>query len=335
MPAPAPYLRSVATAIPPTQLSRVTLRDREHDRYEAQLAALTPALRARLETQLGIENVTEHRGPPSELARTATARALERAGLAAHSLGAILDFSTMPGDYPAIAALTNQVQHDLGAERAVPFAVSGSGCAGGLLALRVAAAWLEAHGGSALLFGADCLPSDGRCSLPISLMGDAASAAVLSAEPPPAGGGLRLRAVTTTTVGQHHALVRAVGSPPRIEVDAAAFEERILPLHFVMCQRVLQRALAAAHRPASAITHLVYPNTTALDRSSVLRALDLPGAELCGPGPTHLGHAFANDLFINFPDLAQLEPATTIAMLGVGSGFTWGAAIFDVEAPAA
>jgi 3-oxoacyl-[acyl-carrier-protein] synthase III len=162
-------------------------------------------------------------------------------------------------------------------------------------------------------------------------MGDAASAVVLSAGPALTGPRIVVRAVTTTTLGTHHALVRAAGCPPRIEVDAAAFERNILPVHFVMCERVLSRALDQAGIRREAISHLVYPNTSALDRSSVARALGFPPEALTGPGPRHLGHAFASDLLLNLPERTTLEPGTTVALLGVGSGFTWGAAILDVE----
>ena len=328
------YLRSSAFEIPPGRVPMEEIRRRERGRYAEQLAALTPALRTRLEAQLGVTSVAQHPGRPSELALPAVTRALERAGVQPAELGAILDYSTLPGDHPGVAALANQVQGALGADRAVPFGVSGSGCAGWLVALRVAATWLCAHGGATLLFGADCSPVVGRCSLPVSIMGDAASAAVLSVIPPRSTPRLRLLAVTTTTLGTHHALIRASGSPPRIEIDAGAFEQFVLPLHFVMCERVLTRALTEAARTRDSITHLVYPNTTALDRASVERALALPSARFPGPGPEQLGHAFANDLLINLPDPLALEPPATIAMVGVGSGFTWGAAILDVE-PAA
>ena len=331
MPARSIHILGSAAEIPSERVPTSTIVEAERERYEAQLGALSPAVRARLESQLGIEAIRCHSGVPSRLASIAAARALRAAGVDAGQIDALIDCSTMAGDHPGIAALANQIQAELGATRAVPFAVQGSGCAGLLVAMRVACSWLQDRGGPVLLFGADCVPSGSRCSLPISIMGDAASAIVLDLAPPVGRAHYVLRAVTTTTLGVHHALVHAANHPPRIEVDAAAFEQRILPLHFVMCERVLTRALAEAERPRSSVTHVVYPNTTALDRASVGRALGFVPEQLTGPGPRDLGHAFANDLLINLPDPAVLPPSSMVAMLAVGSGFTWGAALFEVE----
>ena len=329
------YLRGIGTALPPERISVAAVLRQEGDRYERQMAALTPAFRRRLEAGLGIDEVAIHRGSSSSLALEAVARAVEHAGIRPSEIDAIIDFGTWPGDYPAIWCLANQIQAELGSPRATPLGVHGSGCAGLHLALRVAEAWLRRPADGprhALLVASDCVPVGGRVSLPVSIMGDAASALVISTDPGPSRPVVRLGAVATTTVGTHHALLRAEGAPPRIEVDAAAFEASILPIHFVMCQRVLQRALSHADHGIDNLGALVYPNTTALDRQSVARALSIPPDRVCGPGPATLGHAFANDLVINLPHFATLSIPTAIGLLAVGSGFTWGASVLHVLA---
>jgi hypothetical protein len=118
------------------------------------------------------------------------------------------------------------------------------------------------------------------------------------------------------------------GSPAIPEVDGASFEERILPLHFIMSHRVLVRALERAGKTLKDLRHLVYPNTTALDRTSVARSLGIGVEQLSGPGPRLLGHAFASDLVLNFPELpTNPGHAWCAALLAVGSGFNWGASI--------
>ncbi len=118
------------------------------------------------------------------------------------------------------------------------------------------------------------------------------------------------------------------GLPAIPEVDGRAFEERILPLHFIMSRRVLWRALRRANKQLEDVEHLVYPNTSALDRSSIARSLGLAAERLSGPGPRWLGHAFASDLVLNFPPLpGEPSPTWCVALLAVGSGFTWGAGI--------
>jgi hypothetical protein len=88
--------------------------------------------------------------------------------------------------------------------------------------------------------------------------------------------------------------------------------------------------LRAANRSAETVTGLVYPNTSALDREQVLRALPLPQARLYGPGPAQLGHTLGNDMIVNLPPLWTADgpgPDETTALIAVGSGFTWGASI--------
>ena len=119
------------------------------------------------------------------------------------------------------------------------------------------------------------------------------------------------------------------GEPPSIELDAASFETGILPLHFVMCHRVLAKALERAGRTRQQIRYLVYPNTSELDRQSIVRALGIPEDRLSGPGPKDLGHVFASDLLINWPEATHtLGEEECVVALSVGSGFTWGASVF-------
>lgn len=325
------FILSTAVVVPNARVSVADIRRTEHSRWERQLGALSPPVRQRIESGLGITEVRRMTCLPSEAARRAALMALERANIEAARLTLILDFSTLPGDRPGIWSLAHKLQADLGCDEALPLSVTGSGCAGFFVALRLARAWLGAKSaeGAALLVASDRVAAGGRASLPISIMGDAASAVVVSANPRAMGPSVRVTGLCTTTLGMHHDIVTAQGSPPLIEVDAAAFEAKILPLHFVMCHRVLGRALAQAGRRLEDVEALGYPNTTELDRKSVTRALGMAPEKLTGPGPESLGHAFASDLVINFPLLSDGSPFGCAALLGVGSGFTWGACIIE------
>ena len=269
--------------------------------------------------------------PPSEAGRLAAARALDGAGLEPIAIDAIIDFSTLPGDHPGVWSLAHKLQADLGCCNALPMSVTGSGCAGFFVALRVAAALLRSEfpQGAALLVASDRVASGGRCSLPISIMGDAASAIVVSMRAPAQRSCARVAGLCATTLGAHHDIVTLRGLPPVIEVDAAAFEAKILPLHFIMCHRVLGRALSQARRQLRDVSAVTYPNTTRLDRESIMRALSLSPSMLSGSGPEAQGHAFASDLIINLPRIWGEWDGECVAVLGVGSGFTWGACILE------
>ena len=56
------------------------------------------------------------------------------------------------------------------------------------------------------------------------------------------------------------------------------------------------------------------------------RSLGIGVERLSGPGPRFVGHAFASDLVLNFPEVPP-DPEHCVALLAVGSGFVWGAAI--------
>jgi 3-oxoacyl-[acyl-carrier-protein] synthase III len=128
-------------------------------------------------------------------------------------------------------------------------------------------------------------------------------------------------------------VLASTSAQPSISISAATFEQQVAPVHFVLLNRVLSRALDCCRLSRNDISALVYPNTTLLDRQSAIRALDFGSCSLVGPGPTHLGHAFSNDLIINSREL--LEAKTThsrySAWLAAGSGFTWGAAIVESQ----
>jgi 3-oxoacyl-[acyl-carrier-protein] synthase-3 len=322
------YWLGAHAALPPKTRPWAEIRKTEAARLESQLAVLSPALRERILSGLGIEAVRVHAGRPSELALEAARGALEKANVSAANVRLVIDHSTLPGDYPAIWSLASRVASDLGASDAMTLGVHGAGCAGLLLGLRTARALLRAEPelAPALLVAADCVPDGGRCCLPISVMGDAASAVVLGTARSPGSLTPRVLSVVTSSLGTHHAVIVGEGSPALPEVDGASFEERILPLHFIMSHRVLARALEGAGKTLEDVGHLVYPNTSELDRTSVARSLGIAPVRLSGPGPRELGHAFASDLVLNFPEVPP-DARHCAALLAVGSGFVWGASI--------
>jgi 3-oxoacyl-[acyl-carrier-protein] synthase III len=326
------FLLGAAAAVPDGSLSVETVVQAERKRYVAQLEALSPRLRERVTAGLGIRAVRVHDGPPSTLGLRAAGAALSRAQIDPSRVRLVVDFSTLPGDEPGLWSLAVRLQGELGCTEAAVLSAQGSGCAGLHLALRAAGALMRAEPelDVALLVASDCVRSAGRVCLPVSILGDAASALVLSRAPAPSRQTPRIASIATSTLGTYHDVIALRGDPPTIQIDGHAFESQILPLHFVMCARLLGRALAGAHCEPERVSQLVYPNTTCADRKSVRRALNLPHAQLSGPGLEQLGHAFASDMVINLPPQwspEQLGPEACTALIAVGNGFTWGACI--------
>ncbi len=323
---------SAAAVLPPSRMPLSAVIAAESDRYRTQLEALSPHFRRRIVAGLGIESVGVHDRVASTLAAEAGRRALERAQVSAEEVRLILDYSTLAGDYPGLWSLANKVQADLGCADAAALTTSGSGCAGLHLGLRVALAMMQSDPALdvALLVASDCVGDRGRACLPISILGDGASAIVLGRGDRAPATAPRILGLACSTLGAYQEVIRLDGSPPQLQIDGHRFESKVLPLHFVMSQRVLARALARAQKRVEDIDALVYPNTTALDRESVVRALGIAPERLSGPGPSELGHVFASDMVINLPPSLPTgtpDPAQCTALLAVGSGFTWGACI--------
>lgn len=333
----------VGVVLPEERIAIESVCVEERERIDEQLSALSPAFRARLTANLGISSIASFGARlSSDAGRGAATLALSQAKLAPERVGLILDYSTYAADCPGIWSLANDVQGQLEACSAVSLSVRGTGCAGLHAAMLVAASLLAKNPslGPALLVAADRAPTRGRSCLPISFMADAATALVVASPGVDTRPLARIRSVAINQVGRFSHVLVADGNPPRMTIDAATFERKILPLHFVMLHKVLARALAEAQMQQSELDGIVYPNTTALDRSGIARGFGFQEAHLLGPGPAQIGHAFANDMLINSATLFDPSSNPTrrrTAWLAAGSGFCWGAAIveFGIEnAPA-
>ncbi len=308
---------------------------REASRSEAQLGALSAEFRARLLPNLGIESVLCDSTTPSRVRGVEAATlALQSAGITGKQLGLIVDFTSLAEDASSLGSLSHHVQHELQASHAQVFGIRGAGCCGFHVALSLVQSIFRSNAdlNFALMVASDRANDAGRMCLPVSIMADASSAIVL-ARPELVSRRLGcVRAVMTQTSGRFSEVISADPATRTVNIDSAIFETQIVPLHFVMLSRLLERALKTAGLSRADIGAVIYPNTTLLDRTSVARALGFNQQMLLGPGPRNLGHAFANDLIINaqplFQQVRDAQPVHS-AWLAAGSGFTWGAAIID------
>jgi 3-oxoacyl-[acyl-carrier-protein] synthase III len=308
----------------------------EKPAYDEQIAALSEPFRTRLLDGLGIESVATFGSQSSKEAAERVARtALERASLAPKALDLIIDYSTLATDCPRIWSLAHYLQGRFEANNALALGAYGSGCAGLHLALILANNLFIAQPSInyALLVAADRAPEGGRCCLPVSIMADAATALVVGRAKDSGRRFGRVRSVQIQQIGGLADLLVVEPSPCRMRIDAKAFERQVLPVHFVMLNRLISRVLRATGIDSTKLSTYVYPNTTALDRQSLARSLKVEDANFLGPGQSHLGHAFANDLVINAESYllnAKDGPSSYGAWVAAGSGFTWGAAIIEV-----
>ncbi|MEU8898507.1 3-oxoacyl-ACP synthase [Nocardia sp. NPDC048505] len=161
----------VATAFPETACAVTEL---------AELAELTDKRRAHA-LALGIDTVRVGAAEADyDLAVTAAEKALDRAGLAARDLDALLVVGGRAPRY-LMSSEATRLQHRLGAERAFVAGVGDLGCASISAAFTLATGLLrgDSRCGSVLLVAAAAAPTRFRYRAPMTVLGDGAAAVLL------------------------------------------------------------------------------------------------------------------------------------------------------------
>ncbi|MEV0245281.1 3-oxoacyl-ACP synthase [Nocardia sp. NPDC050712] len=165
-------LGPVSTAFPETSVAVTEL---------TELAELTEARRAHA-LALGIETVRcATDGAEQDLAVAAAQQALERAGLDARALDALLVVGGRAPRYLMTSEAT-RLQHRLGADRAFVAGVGELGCASISAAFTLAAGLLrgDPRCGTVLIVAAASAPTRFRYRAPMTVLGDGAAAVLLS-----------------------------------------------------------------------------------------------------------------------------------------------------------
>ncbi len=324
-------LAGAAYAVPDTIEPVDDILDRERERVDAALSVVTPALRERVTTQLGIERVRVcGRQQPYDLMKAAAATALERAGVSGSAVDLILDYSTLPGTSEIYAPLAPRLSTDIDAEASLNITFKLGGCAGMHLAMKQAMALMSSDERLrvALLVAADSPPPGSRSLMPITVQGDAGSAIVLRAD---GDRGPTIEATEVLTVGTLHRVItlatRQDGRGLELRVDAAQSEQSVVPVYYLHFHRLIQRVLATAGIHLSDVEHVIYSNLSASDRAGFVRAMGLAPAKNRKTAMADYGHTFASDLVINYCDLVRegaVAPGQWLLFASAGIGFTWG-----------
>jgi 3-oxoacyl-[acyl-carrier-protein] synthase III len=324
-------LAGAAYELPSTVASVEDILARERERVEAGLSAVSPALRLRATTRLGIERVrccgSEQ---PYSLMNAAATSALDRAGVKGSAVNLIIDYSTLPGSGELYAPLAHRLSTDIGAETSLNISLKFGGCAGMHMAMLQAVALMRSDDRLrvALLVAADSPPPGSRSLMPLTVQGDAGSAIVLRAD---GGQGPSIEATEVLTVGQLHRVITLETKPDgtglELCVDAAQLEQSVVPVYYLHFHRLIHRALSKAGIRLSDVDHVIYSNLSAGDREGFVRAMGLPPGKSCSTAMVELGHTFASDLVINYCDLVRdgsVSPGQWLLFAAAGIGFTWG-----------
>jgi 3-oxoacyl-[acyl-carrier-protein] synthase-3 len=324
-------LAGSAYALPKAVLAAATVLDQERERAHAALQSVTPSLRQRVEAGLGIKSVRACVGSdePFELAQAAARESLRGAEIKPEQVNLIIDYSTLQGPDGGHTPHAHRLAAALGIESSLNVNLKFAGCAAFHVAVKLAVA-LMGHDESlrvALLVAGDRAPYGSRSLLPITIQGDAGSAAVLSRD---VSHGPEILWTDVVTLGSLHSLIRhefVGGALEVLRVDGVRLEEEVLPVYYLHFHRLVSRALDAAGISRDAIARVVYSNVSGSDRDGFAQCLGFDPRVVATPGLAECGHTFASDMILNYTMLDSqglIRSGDWLLFAAAGIGFTWG-----------
>ncbi|MEW5985064.1 MAG: 3-oxoacyl-[acyl-carrier-protein] synthase III C-terminal domain-containing protein [Chloroflexota bacterium] len=278
---------------------------------------------------------------PSGVGLKAAQQAVEEAGLDPREIDLILDFTSIPEDYPAPTwSAAGLVQRELGATKALATAVNTGGCASYHVALKAACALLSAndHLNVALLFSGDKTPALNHTYYPITVTCDGGSAVILKKN----HSRRVILAVEVATVGQLHDVwyipgfsQHQPGQPADERLlymtsDIQRFNENVIPINFFMFRKVMKAAMKRAGLKARDIDYYIYPTFSTWDQKGFCQSLLIAPEKVYTAGLRRHGHLQENDMVMNYVDAANegyIREGHVVMVTTNGAGFTWGAAL--------
>lgn len=291
---------------------------------------------------IGIESVREAGAEaPSDLGLQAARRAVEEAGIDPAEIDLVLDFTSIPEDYPAPTwSAAGIVQRELGAVNAFATAVNTGGCTSYHVGLRTACALLGADDRrrTALLFAGDKTPPRNRTYYPITVTCDGGSAVVLRK----GHERRRILSVEVITVGELHDVWyvpgpsrQSPGQPFSEEMlhmrsDMKRFNESVITINLFMFRKVMKAAMRRAGVKADDVAAYVYPTFSSWDQRSFCRGLGIPEEKVYTEGLARHGHLQENDMVMNYADAVadgRIREGDVVMVTTNGAGFAWGAAV--------
>lgn len=322
-------IAAAAYAVPPDIETVESILERERTRVEATLAPLSPLTRQKALDNLGLSRVRVCGAKqPYDLALEAASAAIAEAGIAPRTIDLILDYSTFPGENSRHISFAHKLSAELGAETSLNLSFRAGGCAALHLAIKTAIGWMSADESirTALLVTGDMAPKGNRSLLPVTVQGDAASAAILRRE---GTEGPLLLGVETMTLGHLYnaiALTQTDGLVA-IEADALCIERKVMPIYYLNLSRLTHKVLSAASLRLEDVDHFIYSNISHRDRDGFRRMVGLPEGGLPPTPMAEYGHTFASDLLINYVNMRReglIRPGQLLLFASAGVGFTWG-----------
>jgi 3-oxoacyl-[acyl-carrier-protein] synthase-3 len=303
--------------------------ERERLRVETTLAPLSAMARQKALDNLGLSRVRVCGSQqPYDLALMAAKAAIDEAGISAHNIDLIVDYSTFPGENQKSISFAHQLSVDFGAETSMPLSFRAGGCGALHLAIKTALGWMsmDERIQTALLVTGDTAPQHNRSLLPITVQGDAASAVVLRRE---SAQGPRILGVEVMTLGHLHNAIALTQVDGKIQLaaDALMIEHKVMPIFYLHLFRLANKVLSDAGLRLSDVDHFIYSNLSRRDREGFRRMVGLPEGGLPLTRMAEFGHTFASDLVINYAEMRReglIHHGQLLLFASAGIGFTWG-----------
>jgi 3-oxoacyl-[acyl-carrier-protein] synthase III len=206
-----------------------------------------------------------------------------------------------------------RLQHELGLNRAVAFAIGQQGCAALLSALRVARSLLVAEEArNVLCVGVDVVPPGAKREVVYNVLSDGACAALVSRP------WERLRPVAFRQVTKGYYW------------DSPARRDEIVAAYFPTARNVIRGAVGAAGLTLDDLALVVPDNVSVRSWEILLDLLDVPQERAFLGNAARKGHSISADLVVNLKDALEDRtppPEAPVALFTFGFGANWGAAV--------
>ena len=290
--------------------------------------------------RLGIEEVllcNDESG--TALALAASQEALTLAELDAAQLDLIVDYSILPQEYLVPAwNMSNKLQHELGAKKALTVGFSGGGATNFLVALSSAVALLRANEQytTALLVAADITIPGNRLlnpASPTTIMGDSAGAMVLRK-------GIEGNVVLDTEIrshGSYHDVCYIPGGALAHPDEPELYRMQLDQERFNCAPKmqtlgnILDVLLARNDLAHGDIAFALYPNLSTVDQEEFTEGLGFRSNQIDTHNLRTHGHLQGTDFVVNYLSMiasAGLAKGQYYVAASHGMGFLAGVSLF-------
>lgn len=288
--------------------------------------------------RLGIKRVHVFEGEsPTDMAVAVSKAAIEKAGLTAMDIHAIIDFSVMPQRYVEPAwSMSNELQAELGAKNAFTLGYSGGGCANLHVAIKFATALIKANDDvdTVLLVASDkALPKNRIIDRgnPVTVLGDAASALIIKRGAPNS----TIIDTEMSSIGRLHDVRNIPGGgvahPTRVDLyklvlDRAKYDS----VDRTAAPKKLAAEMLKRNSVSAGLKSILIPNTSNEDMDHFAKALDAQ-APMARDTLASTGHVHSTDLILNYMTLEKsgLKKGDYVMMASHGMGFLAGVTLLQ------